>query len=97
MGFGVRWPWVLMGCGWVRVVVVVAGVRCGGGCGCRREVSAWARWWLWVVDFVVVVAPVVAVPPVLANRVVDLGFVIGLLGLPFWPGAVRVVAVGSKK
>ena len=25
-----------MGCGWVRVVVVVAGVRCGGGCGCRR-------------------------------------------------------------
>jgi hypothetical protein len=49
------------------------------------------------VDFVVVVAPVVAVPPVLANRVVDLGFVIGLLGLPFWPGAVRVVAVGSKK
>uniref|UniRef100_A0A2N9IB93 Uncharacterized protein n=1 Tax=Fagus sylvatica TaxID=28930 RepID=A0A2N9IB93_FAGSY len=69
----------------------------GCGCGCWCEVSAWARWWLWVVDFVVVVAPVVAVPPVLANRVVDLGFVIGLLGLPFWPGAVRVVAVGSKK
>jgi hypothetical protein len=32
VGFGFCWlPWVLMGCGWVRVVVVVvvAGVRCG--------------------------------------------------------------------
>uniref|UniRef100_A0A2N9IF44 Uncharacterized protein n=1 Tax=Fagus sylvatica TaxID=28930 RepID=A0A2N9IF44_FAGSY len=90
MGFGVRWPWVLMGCGWVRVVVVVAGVRCGGGCGCRREVSAWARWWLWVVDFVVVVAPVVAVPPVLANRVVDLGFVVDR------PAGVAVLAWGEN-
>jgi hypothetical protein len=25
MGFGVQWPWVLMDCGWVRVVVVVSG------------------------------------------------------------------------
>ena len=39
---------------------------------------AWARWWLWVVDFVVVLAPVVAVAvaPVVADRVVDLGFVV---------------------
>ena len=74
--------------------VVVVGVRCGGGCGCRRGSVA--------VDIGVDVgpmvvmgcgfcgggAPVVAVAFVLANRVVDLGFVVD------WHAGVLMVAIG---
>uniref|UniRef100_A0A2N9HGK8 Transmembrane protein n=1 Tax=Fagus sylvatica TaxID=28930 RepID=A0A2N9HGK8_FAGSY len=116
MGFGVRWPWVLMGCGWVRVVVVVvvAGVRCGGGCGCWREVwwrlwlpawvcgcgyrcrrgpdggyGLWILWWWWLLWWRCLLCwPI--------GLLIWALWLIGLLGLPFWPGAVRVV-VGENQ